>query len=323
MSTKSIYFSGGNDHVNIGDVPELSPERTDSFSVSAWIKQNPSDPWLANHAVVSKQLSSGNLTGWLLNIGNAGFIFKLVADSSNYIDVTAGGGINSGGWTHIAATYDGSSLASGVSMYINNVLQLNIVVSDTLASGSTITTTPAQIGIRDSIASDYVGWIDDVSFYNEELSGLDVDIIFNNGAPGDLNTDLDDGYLAGYWKMGDGDTFPIITDHSVSGNDGTMTNMVAEDIVDVFNDGYINVREDGYAPPQYITQNDASTLNIRELSGGGGGPVVVINYSMRALADPGPGYVYWTVQGDPDFSGTFAPSAIQGGSAVIITQWVD
>lgn len=42
-----------------------------------------------------------------------------------------------------------------------------------------------------------------------------------------------------------------------------------------------------------------------------------VHYKMRALANPGPGYVIWTVTGTPDFVGTYAPSAIQPGTAVL------
>lgn len=46
-----------------------------------------------------------------------------------------------------------------------------------------------------------------------------------------------------------------------------------------------------------------------------------LEYSMRALANPGPGKVYWVVPDAPDFAGAFAPSAIQGGTAVVTSQW--
>lgn len=53
----------------------------------------------------------------------------------------------------------------------------------------------------------------------------------------------------------------------------------------------------------------------------GGGPVVQLRFKMRALADPGPGYVVWVVQGAPDFVGAQAPGAIQPGTAVVADTW--
>lgn len=39
-------------------------------------------------------------------------------------------------------------------------------------------------------------------------------------------------------------------------------------------------------------------------------------YVMRALANPGPGYVSWTVF-RPDYAGSYAPAPVQAGTAVI------
>ena len=35
-----------------------------------------------------------------------------------------------------------------------------------------------------------------------------------------------------WWRMGDGDTFPTLTDNGSGGNDGTMTNMSSGNIVE-------------------------------------------------------------------------------------------
>ena len=45
------------------------------------------------------------------------------------------------------------------------------------------------------------------------------------------------------------------------------------------------------------------------------------HYMMRALANPGPGYVTWRVDGAPDFAGVQAPSPIVVGSAVVSSEW--
>lgn len=56
-------------------------------------------------------------------------------------------------------------------------------------------------------------------------------------------------------------------------------------------------------------------------SAGGGGTTVTVYFKMRALQDPGPGYHVWTVTGAPDFTGTNAPGAIQGGTAIVAETW--
>lgn len=46
-------------------------------------------------------------------------------------------------------------------------------------------------------------------------------------------------------------------------------------------------------------------------------------YKMRALANPGPGYLTWVVMTTPDFAGAQAPGAIQGGTAVVADAWLE
>ena len=56
--------------------------------------------------------------------------------------------------------------------------------------------------------------------------------------------------------------------------------------------------------------------------GEGIGEVSVTTYfKMRALADPGPGYVTWVVADTPDFAGTFAPAPIFVGTVVVADTW--
>lgn len=48
----------------------------------------------------------------------------------------------------------------------------------------------------------------------------------------------------------------------------------------------------------------------------------VSNYfRMRAIADPGPGYVVWTVTDEPDTTGSHAPEPVQAATIVIASKW--
>ena len=61
-----------------------------------------------------------------------------------------------------------------------------------------------------------------------------------------------------------------------------------------------------------------------DLSGSGFDPrhVSPVNLRMRALANPGPGFVVWIVKGRADFAGASAPAPIQAGTAVVEASWV-
>jgi hypothetical protein len=70
-----------------------------------------------------------------------------------------------------------------------------------------------------------------VSMFDAVLTITNVNDIYNSGKPGDL---AGFGFLIGWWRNGDptgGAAYPTIVDQSANSNDGTMTNMVAADIV--------------------------------------------------------------------------------------------
>ena len=48
---------------------------------------------------------------------------------------------------------------------------------------------------------------------------------------------------------------------------------------------------------------------------------VILNFKMRGLKDPGPGYEAWVVQATPDFLGTSAPGPVQAGTVVVAAIW--
>ena len=54
--------------------------------------------------------------------------------------------------------------------------------------------------------------------------------MYNLRNPTDLLTSTPSANLIGWWRMGDGATFPTIPDASTNSNDATMTNMNASDI---------------------------------------------------------------------------------------------
>ena len=70
----------------------------------------------------------------------------------------------------------------------------------------------------------------DVVRFDKAAAGTEVSDIYNSGAPLDLTTLSSNTNLQSWWRMGDGDTYPTITDNKGSVN-GTMTNMESGDIV--------------------------------------------------------------------------------------------
>ena len=220
-NTKSILLDGVDDYVDCGDNDNLSfgNGSTDSpFSISAWIKMSDT----SGFRIFNKY--TGSINEYQFGTGGAEKLQFYVFDSTSNFKYRArlyNTILNTGQWYHVVATYSGvggTNAQNGIKIYVDGVR-----VDDTTISGGSYNamgnkTTPVYIGKLDSSYSD--GNIDEVSIFNTELSQSDITSIYNGGVPNDL-TSLSP---LSWWRCGDGDTAPTLTDNGSGGNDGTMTN---------------------------------------------------------------------------------------------------
>ena len=226
-STKSFDFNGSSSYVTMGDV--LDFEMTDTISISCWMKK----PAGGYDMLVTKAIGSGDYKGYLFWCKNTYIDFAIVADLSNYIDVSANVNVTFSFdvWHHMVATYDGSGNASGVKLYQDGVELSTAIVADTYTSGSVLNSHPFQIGARNS-GELFDGNIDEVTVWDEVLTSGNVTSIYNYNIPNDV-TGLGISGLVGYWRMGEGATFSTnwtIPDDSANSNSGVSVNAVEADV---------------------------------------------------------------------------------------------
>jgi hypothetical protein len=224
-NTKSILLDGVDDYVNVADNSNLSfgNGTTDSpFSISSWVKMTDATRFY----VLSKGLVFSTNYEYLLNTNASDKLGLFLYDSSNNSRI--GRLYNTpltsyeNQWIHICSTYNGSGLSSGIKVYLNGVR-----IDDTNSNSGTYVAMEngnrsLNIGRTETgLYSD--GNIDETSIFNSELSQSDVTSIYNGGVPNDLAS------LSplSWWRCGDGDTSPTLTDNGSGGNDGTMTNFSA------------------------------------------------------------------------------------------------
>jgi len=127
----STTFDGVNEYIESSYNAAHEIERTDSFSIDAWVKV----PSYKQGGVVSKYDFSGTRRGWNMALTSSGQLrFDLVSNQvgGNEIVLWSNAAITLNTWTHIAVTYDGSSNASGVTVYINGLSQSVFVFNDNL-----------------------------------------------------------------------------------------------------------------------------------------------------------------------------------------------
>ena len=225
----STLFDGTDELVTMGNV--LGFERTDPFTIAGWGKCTGG----FRQTVAGKQFNLNsplNEPAYGLSTRSNGTLSAAVqSNNQGRIDVRGSTAINDGVWRHLAMTYNGSSLAAGVVLYINGAVDPPTVFADTLA-GSILTAEPFRVGSRGGPQPNpWNGNLDEVAVWDAVLTLAEIAAVYNAGVPADLLLHSRAANLVGWWRMGDGDTFPTLQDSSVSGFDGTMINMEVGDIV--------------------------------------------------------------------------------------------
>ena len=230
-NTKSLDFDGIDDYVATSSTySELDGDS--KITVSAWIKVETNTDTLSylcttsggsNFQIGVRLQTTTNTICW---------VYVNSANSSNRASATIGAIKNDGQWHHLLVCLDLSlSTFSECQIYLDSVAK----TTSGSYQGTTLpnSTSGLHIGTRaSSLSSVFGGKIDELAIWSGQdfRTQSDVDTIYNSGTPNDLNSN---GLTAPttWYRMGDGDTYPTITDNGSGSNNGTMTNMVSGDIV--------------------------------------------------------------------------------------------
>jgi len=170
------------------DLPSFSSSfmEGDVFTISAFFKTSDT----------SRQIITGNFAGASPNRGNyielddensdgnLDIAYRQKDDSANndrlFVD---GSSVDITTYTHVAVVRDGSGGATGTRIYINGQNQtLNTDTNDG-ATVSGIKTFDYEIGGNPKIGAQFIGKIDDVRFYDTNLSASQINDIYQNTKP--------------------------------------------------------------------------------------------------------------------------------------------
>ena len=209
-NTKSLSFDGVDDRVDVSSISSLN--NASALSFSGWVKK-----------------TSGNVAGFeCYTTAQDRIILYWWSDNKVYFSVRNGSNsaaasslLTTYNWNHICGTFDGGT--NTIKLYINGVL----ASTQTGQPSSTSATIGNNFHIGLSNGSTYSnGNIDEVCLLDRVATP--TEIVTLSTAP---TVDLIDLNPLAWYRNGDGDTYPTITDNGSGGNDGTMTNMDAGDIV--------------------------------------------------------------------------------------------
>ena len=174
---KDVNFDGDS-QVSFGSVGGF--ERSDSFSIAVWLRANGNIPIAALQRIDNPDTRKGyeflfddfELVG--IQRRAAHLTVRLISQwPNNAIQLKTTTRLNAGGWYHVALTYDGSSKAAGLRLYIDGKLHKTEVLQDNL-TGVIKTAAELQIGNK-LLGKPFRGSLDDLRLYERILAGDEVE----------------------------------------------------------------------------------------------------------------------------------------------------
>jgi len=176
----ALSLDGMDDYVDLGLGAELDLERTDQFTLSAWYRGTGS-----SNTVLSKMDRAVSFRGYDMFIQEGYVVAHIISTwTSNAIRVDGTlYPVTDSSWHHLVVTYDGSSSASGLRIYVDAMEEMTSVYRDSLSS--TIRNSASfKVGARSDAAGTTQhlnGTIDDVRVYNRALAAEEIEQLYWQG----------------------------------------------------------------------------------------------------------------------------------------------
>lgn len=218
FNSLSTSFDGVNELLDGGDIHQY--DVNSAWSLGMWVKPNNLG---GTRILFSKAGPTPNVDGYMFR-HNAitGQLFVQMRTSTVNRNHTFNSALTAGVWQHVMFTYSGAGNMNGIKVYLDGVLDSNLPASASL-TGTLLGGWNFQLGSRNS-GFYFVGNMDEVTVWNKELSQAEVTELYNSGSPLAASSHSAVGNLASWYRMGDGDTHPTVSDNQGS-DDLTMQNM--------------------------------------------------------------------------------------------------
>lgn len=178
----SSSYAGSTGNISCGTTTNLFPANGTAWSVSVWEKLDSTVTGVQPRILDKSAAAQGPAIQ--INVTGGPFIQFAVAGSTQLLVITSTT-ISSNAWHHIAVTWDGSTTAANVHIYIDTVE----ASYTTQQNGATLTNNAASaflIGNRNlNDAQVWKGSITELGLFNKVLTTAQISDIYNNGL-GDL-----------------------------------------------------------------------------------------------------------------------------------------
>lgn len=164
--------------ISLGNV--FNFERTDTWTINAWIKRDGKDVF---DSVFAKINAGASYQGHSFAISQSNALkFDLINNySTNALVVESTGTITDTNWHMVTVSYDGGSAASGVRFYIDGVSTSNASPVKNNLSATTVTSSSLScaIGSSQNGTKGLRGYLDEVSVWGAVISESNVKALYN------------------------------------------------------------------------------------------------------------------------------------------------
>jgi hypothetical protein len=151
-------------------------ENNEKFSFAAWVKLPAND---TSGAVFARMDDSKYYRGWDLWVENRRIGSHLIHSwPNNAIKVMTKDQLPANQWVHVAVTYDGTTKAAGLQVYVNGIKQATNVQADNLKK-TTRNNVPFKIGQRHKGSPLSGVGVNDVRVYDRLISQMEITTLGN------------------------------------------------------------------------------------------------------------------------------------------------
>lgn len=181
----AMYFDGSTYYTTPTDKETFYDfERTEPFSTSFWLDTNT----VTESGILMKSASSAS-AGWSVYLGSDGKIYLDLVNTAttNELSVKTNTAINNG-IHHVVITYDGTSLPTGVNVYIDGV-DTALTTNYNNLSATILNNLDVGVGAEQDGGAKLTGVLDDVRVYNVELTSAEAQNLYEYDLSGHEITD--------------------------------------------------------------------------------------------------------------------------------------
>ena len=155
-------------HGHIEEPELLNYDYDDTFSVAAWVKPESADGVILSRSEMFDTDDENAGRGITLALEKGKLKLKLISRMDDWIIVSSRVPVPLHRWAHVTATYDGSLIAAGATLYIDG-REVDTVYELDYSNTDIETKEPFRIGAGAGADSGFVGSVDEVVVYDREV----------------------------------------------------------------------------------------------------------------------------------------------------------